>query len=126
MLDLGCGDGRMLSIAVHDFGAASAIGYELDRDLVNAALSDALLQDPRIELRCEDFYEGASAALSEADVVALYLSETGNAKLLPLLRRHLRPTARVVSNVWEMAGVPPTRTVRASGSFVPLHLLGVR
>ena len=56
-----------------------------------------------------------------ADVVALYLSETGNAQLLPLLCQHLRPSARVVSNVWEMP-VPPSRTLHAKGSNVPLHL----
>ena len=55
------------------------------------------------------------------DVVALYLSETGNAQLLPLLCQHLRPSARVVSNVWEMP-VPPSRTLHAKGSNVPLHL----
>lgn len=117
MLDLGCGDGRMLGLAVRGFGAARAIGYELDESLVQIARQD---QDSRIEIRCQDFFESGAAALAEADVVALYLSETGNAKLLPLLQQHLKPTARVVSNVWEMP-VPPTRT-RRSGSLAPLHL----
>ena len=121
MLDLGCGDGRMLGLAVRGFGAARAIGYELDESLVQQARQDPSLQDSRIEIRCQDFFEAGAAALADADVVALYLSETGNAKLLPLLQQHLKPTARVVSNVWEMP-VPATRTLRASGSFVPLHL----
>ena len=120
MCDLGCGDGRMLNMAVHEFGAARAIGYELDTALA-ASARDLAAGDPRIEIRCEDFFEGAAAVLAEADVVALYLSETGNAKLLPLLRQHLRPSARVVSNVWEMP-VPPSRTLHAKGSNVPLHL----
>ena len=120
MCDLGCGDGRMLNMAVHEFGAARAIGYELDTALATSA-RDLAAGDPRIEIRCEDFFEGAAAVLAEADVVALYLSETGNAKLLPLLRQHLRPSARVVSNVWEMP-VPPSRTLHAKGSNAPLHL----
>ena len=110
----------MLNMAVHEFGAARAIGYELDAGLA-ASARDLAAGDPAIEVRCEDFFEGAAAALAEADVVALYLSETGNARLLPLLRQHLRPSARVVSNVWEMP-VPPSRTVHAKGSNVPLHL----
>ena len=45
------------------------------------------------------------------------------AKLLPLLQRSLRPTARVVSYVWEMpTPVEPTRTVLFAGSGAPLHL----
>ena len=34
LVDLGCGDGRLLRQAVTDFGAGRAIGYELDFDLV--------------------------------------------------------------------------------------------
>ena len=120
MCDLGCGDGRMLHMAVHEFGAARAIGYELDSSLA-ASARDLAAGDRRIEIRCEDFFEGAAGVLAEADVVALYLSETGNAQLLPLLCQHLRPSARVVSNVWEMP-VPPSRTLHAKGSNVPLHL----
>ena len=120
MCDLGCGDGRMLHMAVHEFGAARAIGYELDTALA-ASARDLAAGDRRIEIRCEDFFEGAAGVLAEADVVALYLSETGNAQLLPLLCQHLRPSARVVSNVWEMP-VPPSRTLHAKGSNVPLHL----
>ena len=120
MCDLGCGDGRMLSLAVHHFGAARAIGYELDEELAASARNSAA-GDQRIEVRCEDFFESAAVVIAEADVVALYLSETGNSQLLPLLRENLRPTARVVSNVWEMP-VPATKTLRAKGSFVPLHL----
>ena len=120
MMDLGCGDGRILRSAVHDFGAARAIGYELDQQLATSA-REAAAGDSRIVVRCEDFFTSSASALSEADVITLYLSESGNAKLWPLLQRHCKPTVRVVSNVWD-SPVRATRTVRQEGSFVPLHL----
>ena len=55
---------------------------------------------------------------TQADVVAIYLTAAGNASLLPLLRDSLRPGARVVSYVWGMPDLPPTRTARALGKDV--------
>ncbi len=118
--DLGCGDGRLLSLAVRKFGARRAIGYELDESLVAAARSDAA-GDPRIDVRLGDA-SSAAEALAESDIVTLYLSVSGNATLLPLLRQHLRPHARVCSYVWEMPSVEPTKTLLMPGSGVPLHL----
>ena len=119
VVDLGCGDGRLLNLAVHEFGAARAIGYELDDELVSEARAKASGCD-RIEVRNDDV-ANAEAALADADVVTLYLSNTGNAQLHPLLARTLRPTARVVSYVWEMP-VAASRTVLMPGSGAPLHL----
>jgi hypothetical protein len=39
LVDLGCGDGRLLKLAVTDFNASSAIGYEMDPGLANTARS---------------------------------------------------------------------------------------
>lgn len=127
LVDLGSGDGRLLRLAVTKFGAACAIGYELDASLVGAsreaadALAPALSE--RIVVHQDDIFE-AVEALRSADVVSLYLSDRGNASLLPLLRQTLAPTARVVSFVWEM---PPevqrgARTILMEGSGAPMHL----
>lgn len=120
LLDLGCGDGRMLRVGLQDFQAARAIGYEMDTELACAARAATSQLDALVEIRTDDIMS-ADPAIAEADVVALYLSNTGNAKLLPLLRRSLRPTARVVSYVWEMP-VAPTRTVLMPSSGAPIHL----
>ena len=122
LVDLGCGDGRLLHAAVHRFGAARATGFELDPALVQAReMGDA---GGRVEVHRADALSPAAAdALSDADVVSLYLSDRGNASLLPVLRERLHPSARVVSYVWEMPeGTPPSKTVLMNGSGAPMHL----
>ena len=118
IVDLGCGDGRLLVQAVTAHGASRAVGYELDSDLVDAARA-AAGDDQRIEVRQADVL-ASGACLAEADVVALYLTERGNAAVLPLLRSHLRASSRVVSYCWPMPGLPPTRTAQAVGRGVVL------
>ena len=116
LVDLGSGDGRLLLHAV-ERGAASAVGYELDHDLVEeskrrvaAAGANALV---RIHQR--DALQSAED-LSSADVVTVYLTERGNEAILPLLRSALKPEARVVSYVWGMGSdLPPTRTTTVTG-----------
>ena len=120
VLDLGCGDGRLLRQAVHEFGAASAVGYELDEGLV-ATARDLNGDDERLCVRLADALSAADD-IARADVVALYLTEAGNAALLPLLRQSMRPTARVVSYCWGLAGLAPTRSAVASGEGVVLSL----
>lgn len=119
LVDLGAGDGAMLRTAVERFGAASAVGYELDAELVRKARL-ASADEPRIECR-HAAAEEAEKALRAADVVTLYLSERGNATLLPLLARSLRPESRIVSFVWEMP-FPSLRTVSLAGSGAPIRL----
>ena len=65
----------------------------------------------------------AGDELCGADVVTLYLSDRGNASVLPLLRRSLHPGARVVSFAWTMPnGIKPTRSARLPKSMLQLHL----
>ena len=118
--DLGCGDGRLLRQAVYDFGAARAVGYELDYELVDTArrLNG---DDERIIVRHEDALQSGDD-LREADVVALYLTERGNASLLPLLAASLKPSSRVVSYCWGMDGLPPTRASTCRGKDVVLTI----
>lgn len=126
VVDLGSGDGRLLRAAVTEFGAARADGFELDDNLVVIAQQEAtaLGEDlaSRITTHHQDAHDSADA-LRTADVVTLYLSDRGNASVLPLLRQSLHPRARVVSYAWEMPeGVPPTRSARLERSMLQLHL----
>jgi SAM-dependent methyltransferase len=115
VLDLGCGDGRLLRKAV-SLGASRGIGYELDGNLVAAARA-ASGADERIIVH-QECIQSAGSAISEADVVTLYLTESGNAKVLPLLRESLREGSRVVSYAWGMPNIPPTRSATATGPGV--------
>lgn len=123
VFDLGCGDARLLEMAVGPpFRAARGVGYELDGSLVAAARErlEKGVAPVDVTLHVADIEEAASC-LHEATVVVLYLSTHGNAAVLPMLQAHLRPSARVVSFIWEMP-VPATRTVRVPGSGAEMHL----
>jgi len=106
LYDLGCGDGRILLTAVEEFGVDRAVGYELKKNLVEAALRNVRergYQD-RIQVHFGNLME---ADLREASIVTLYLTTTGNAKLQPKLREELRAGARVVSHDFPMADWTP-------------------
>jgi hypothetical protein len=97
VIDLGCGDGRILTTAVEEFGVDRAIGYELNRHLVETALKN--IYDKKLEKKIEvvsgNFME---ADLSPATIVTLYLTTTGNAKLRPKFKTELREGTRIVSH----------------------------
>lgn len=117
--DLGSGDGRMLFAAVEEFNAKRAIGYELQEHLYQFALEKITKRNltDRIKIYKQDMFE---ADLSEASVVALYLSAEANELLRPKLEKELRNGVRVVSlvsriNNWETSwlgwGEPPPKLV---------------
>jgi SAM-dependent methyltransferase len=95
--DLGCGDGRILFMAVEEFEAERAVGYDINPSMVeplrerieNSGLGD------RIEVVKANFFE---VDLSPASVVTMYLTTSGNSKLRPKLEEELGDGARVVSH----------------------------
>jgi len=97
IIDLGCGDGRILMMAVEEFGVDHAIGYELNNHLVETALNKIYDKDlgDKIEVNRSNFME---ADLSQATVITLYLTTTGNAKLRPKFIAELQKGTRIVSH----------------------------
>jgi SAM-dependent methyltransferase len=106
VIDLGCGDARVLIAAAQRCGCR-AIGYDIDPDRVREArenVAKARVSD-RVQIVLQDLFE---VDVSAADVVFLYLLPQLNTKLIPQLRT-LRPGARVVSHDFDIAGVGPDR-----------------
>jgi SAM-dependent methyltransferase len=98
--DLGCGDGRVLIAAAHEYGARG-VGVDIDPDRIAEALTNvrnASLSE-RIECRLEDFF---TSDLRPATVVALYLLDSLNVRLRPKILAECRPGTRVVSYSFEM------------------------
>ncbi|KAI5075769.1 hypothetical protein GOP47_0009845 [Adiantum capillus-veneris] len=110
--DLGCGDARLL-IAAKVYGA-KGYGVELDSQLFREAKESVTKEQlgHMISLEQRDAFE---VDLTPATVLTLYLSEKGNLKLLPKMRRELCASARVVSFCWAIAGVKPSATTRVDG-----------
>ncbi|MFN0100750.1 MAG: SAM-dependent methyltransferase [Bryobacteraceae bacterium] len=105
VIDLGCGDGRILITAVQKF-RARAIGIEIDPKIA-AQASDTILKlglQNRARVVRADVFD---ADLSQADVVTLYLTTSFNEKLRPKFDRELRPGTRVVSHDYGIRGWNP-------------------
>ena len=112
VFDLGSGDGRMVVIAAQKYGARG-VGIELQPDLVR--MSRELAREGQVADKVT-FIEGDlfEADLSEATVITLYLSPSINRRLLPKLRRELRPGARIVSHQFRLGDWIPDETVRTN------------
>lgn len=93
LFDLGAGDGRVMIEAIRKFGA-QATGIEIDPNRVQRIRERLHSTGLKAEVIQADFM---AVDLSPADVVAIYLSDSANAKLAPKLSRELRPGTRVVS-----------------------------
>lgn len=105
--DLGSGDGRLVILAAHEFGAM-AVGVELREDLVKRALSkiSELHLEENAKIIQDDFFR---VDVSSADVITLYLTTSANKKIRPKLESDLKPGARVVSHDYEILGWTPLK-----------------
>jgi Mycolic acid cyclopropane synthetase len=95
LYDLGAGDGRVLLIAVQEFGA-KAVGIEVGP--VQCALiwlrATASGFGNNVQIQWGNFFK---SDLSKADVVYVYATSTEVAKLAPYLEKQMKPGSRVVS-----------------------------
>ena len=99
VIDLGCGDGRIVTEAAKR--GARALGIDLDSYLIELcrrrARENGLEQLASFEQK--DIYE---VDLSPATVVTMYLLPEHNLKLRDKLKREVRPGTRVLSHDWDM------------------------
>ncbi|MGA8857816.1 MAG: class I SAM-dependent methyltransferase [Candidatus Bathyarchaeia archaeon] len=123
VFDLGAGDGRILIEAVRGSGA-KAIGVEVDperlvriKERLTATGTDAAVIQG-------DFME---VNVSSADVVAIYLSDSVNAKLASKLKNELKAGARVVSLDYTLPGwaLEKELTVKSGGISRKIYLYRV-
>ena len=124
LYDLGAGDGRILIEGARDFGAR-CVGVEIDPERV-ARLQERLAST-KVEAK---IIEGdlMQVDLSEADVIAIYLSDSVNAKLAPKLCRELKTGARVVSLDYPLPGWKPEKetSVASAGLSRQVYLYSAR
>ncbi len=109
-------------MAVEEFGARGAVGYEVRKELYKAALSRIRYRrlEDKIRLFNGDLFD---ADLSEATVVALYLNGSVNEQLKPKLEREARPGTRVVSHDFEIRGWQPVKKENHRGDTVHLYII---
>lgn len=109
LYDLGCGDGRIVIAAAQR--GARGVGVDIDPrqiSLATKAAAAARVSD-RVKFIMTDLF---TMDFRDATVVSLYLGEEVNIKLMPRLRKELRPGTRVVSHEFGMGSwEPETKTI---------------
>jgi len=134
VIDLGCGDGRIVITAARRFGARG-LGVEIDAGLV--AKARALAREVGVAERTRfEMQDALATNLAEASVLTLYLGPDLNERLMPRILSTMRPGARVVSHdfplgVWqpdriERFDVPEKNFGRGGESLVMLWLVPAR
>ncbi len=122
VIDLGCGDGRIVVMAAQKFGARG-IGYDLNPERIKEAnenAAQAKVQD-KVKFIEKNLFE---ADIKEGSVITLYLLPGVNEKLKPRLLAELKPGTRVVSHSFEMGDDwKPTKTVEVNGRRVHLWVI---
>lgn len=108
--DIGCGDGRLVIMAIEKFHAKRGVGIDINPDLVKECQANAKKAgvSDRTEFRVEDALKIKD--LSEASVVLLYLGEHLNEKIRPILQKTLKPGSRVLSHRFRMGDWEPDDT----------------
>jgi cyclopropane fatty-acyl-phospholipid synthase-like methyltransferase len=117
--DLGSGDGRIVIRAAKRFGARG-VGVEIDPDLVDRSRQKASKEGVS---HLVEFLErdALTVDVSAATVVTLYMLPDFIDKLRPILKRDLKPGARVVSHDYDIEGWHTTHVENISGGFWHQH-----
>ena len=104
LIDLGCGDGRIVLAAARR--GARALGVDVDPARIAEAESAARGAglDDLAHFRRQDLF---ATSLARATVVTLYLLQHVNRQLERRLRSRLRPGSRVVGHAWPMPNWAP-------------------
>jgi precorrin-6B methylase 2 len=118
--DLGSGDGRIPIAAVEQFNAKSAVGIDINPVRIKEANENLAKSKAgnRVRFLNQDLFE---TPIGEASVVTLYLLQSLNEKLMPKLRKELKPGSRVVSQTFSMGpSWSPEQTIQVEGRSVYL------
>lgn len=108
LIDLGSGDGRIVIGAVRNRGARTAVGVEIDPRRIAEANTNARAAgvEDRVVFELGDLFE---KDFSSATVLTMYLLQSINLDLRPIILDTMKPGSRVVSHVFDMGDWAPDR-----------------
>ncbi len=119
LVDLGCGDGRVLVIAARDYGA-HAVGVELNPLLARLALREARLAGvyERVSVVHGDLF---TFSVEPFDVVYCYPSPSVTRRLELKLRAECRRGCRVVVHDHPLPTAEPVETLTLPSGAIHVH-----
>ncbi|MBX9759864.1 MAG: methyltransferase domain-containing protein [Beijerinckiaceae bacterium] len=100
VMDLGCGDGRMLVTAATKFGSRGR-GVDLNPLRIkeaNANAQNAKVSD-KVTFEVKNLFD---TSIKEADVLTMYLLPGVNLQLRPRILDEMKPGSRIVSHAFDM------------------------
>ncbi|MBK7931806.1 MAG: class I SAM-dependent methyltransferase [Bryobacterales bacterium] len=108
--DLGCGDGRIVVMAIEKFGAIRGTGYDIDPERIKEANENAAKAGVTAKAK---FILGNlfDADFRDASLVTLYLLPEVNMRLRPKLLKDLKVGSRIVSHQFDMGDWPPDEKI---------------
>ncbi|NLD37402.1 MAG: methyltransferase domain-containing protein [Desulfatiglans sp.] len=108
VVDLGCGDARMLVLAAQKYGS-KGIGYEIDPVMVRESRKNADRNNVSdlVKIIQADIF---TVDISEADVLPIYLLPEMNLRLLPQFET-LKPGSRLVFHNYDLFGYIPDKKI---------------
>lgn len=108
VVDLGCGDARMLVLAAQKYGS-HGIGYEIDPVMVRESRSNAEKNNVAhlVQIIQADIF---TVDISGADVLLIYLLPEMNLRLVPQFET-LKPGSRLVFHAYDLEGFDPDKAV---------------
>lgn len=118
LLDLGCGDGRIVIRAAQRFGCR---GLGIDIDPLRIAEARENARTARVtDLVSFEIGNLFETDLSQASVITMYLLPQINLRLRPRLLEQARPGTRLVSHDFDMGTWMPERSEKVGSSMVYL------
>lgn len=119
LIDLGCGDGRIVITAAQRFGCRG-LGVDLDRRRVQEARvrAEAAGVAGRVRFERMDLF---ACDLREADVVTVYLFPDVNFRLQPQFFTQLKPGTLVLSHDFDMGEWMPDAITRNPADLSPVR-----
>lgn len=120
LIDLGCGDGRIVIAAAR----RGTRGLGIDIDAARIAEAEAAAETAGIgalaQFRREDLFQ---TRLEEASIVSLYLLPHVNAMLRDRLCTELKPGSRVVGHAFPMRDWAPAAEAQVDGRYLYLWVV---
>lgn len=118
VIDLGCGDGRIVVMAAAKFGARG-MGYDLNPERISEANANAKAAGvtDRVKFVEKNLFV---AEVKDASLVTLYLLPDVNLQLRPRLLKELKTGSRIVSHSFDMGEWKPDEKLEINGKTLYL------
>ena len=116
VMDLGCGDGRMLVTAATRFGARG-FGVDLNPVRIREATDNAARAKvgDKVKFEVRNLFD---TPIKDADVLTMYLLPSVNLQLRPRILDEMKPGSRIVSHAFNMSEWEPDHREKVDGREV--------